>query len=68
MSMFPDRNRNLFNPSERKRAVARPKDSGERIIDTAEDTREGSGNTLLPMLIGGLVMIVIGAIVVMTFV
>lgn len=35
-------------------------------IDSAG--RTGSANSLLPMLIGGLVLIVIGAIIVMTFV
>lgn len=68
MSSFPDRNGSWLNASERKRAVVDPKDSGERITDTTEDAREGSDNTLLPMLISGLVLIVIGAIVVMTFV
>ena len=32
-------------------------------IDTAE-----TGSTLLPMLVGGLVLIIVGAVIVMTFV
>lgn len=30
--------------------------------------RDASGRTLLPMLIGGLVLVVVGAVIVMTFV
>ena len=39
-------------------------------VSSSVDTERGAGpdNSLLPMLIGGLVLIVIGAIIVMTFV
>lgn len=43
--------------------------TNKAIIRSADHTRGGgTENTLLPMLIGGLVMIVIGAIIVMAFV
>lgn len=39
------------------------------LNQSASDDRDKQGDsTLLPMLIGGLVMIVIGAVIVMTFV
>ncbi len=44
---------------------------GKRLaVTTTSEAASGaeSGNTLLPMLIGGLVLIVIGAIVLMVFV
>lgn len=37
-------------------------------VKPSDGTGEASGSTLLPMLIGGLVLIVLGAIGVMTFV
>lgn len=50
--------------------MAHHKNRNEResrpIDDTAADT--ASDRTLLPMLVGGLVLVVVGAIIVMTFV
>ena len=56
-------------PFERRRTMVHPQKNNKPVsssIDSASHT--GSANSLLPMLIGGLVLIVIGAIIVMTFV
>ncbi len=52
-----------------KRAMAEGDKEKPIVISTAQAASGAEeGNTLLPMLIGGLVMIVIGAIVLMMFV
>ncbi len=52
-----------------KRAMAEDDKEKPIVISTAQAASGAEeGNTLLPMLIGGLVMIVIGAIVLMMFV
>jgi hypothetical protein len=52
-----------------KRAMAEDDKEKQIVISTAEAASGAeSGNTLLPMLIGSLIMIIIGAIVLMMFV
>jgi hypothetical protein len=51
----------------RRRAMAEPKKSDETVTKQFESGVDPD-NSLLPMLIGGLVLIVIGAIIVMMFV
>ena len=40
----------------------------ERIGSSSDDPGSGTDSTLLPMLVGGLVLIVVGAVIVMAFV
>ncbi len=49
--------------------MASPKGKNAPVTTTAQAASGAeSGNTLLPMLIGGLILIVVGAIVLMAFV
>ena len=40
----------------------------ERKGSSSDDAGSETGSTLLPMLVGGLVLVVVGAVIVMTFV
>ena len=68
MSRIISRQGSWLGASENRRVVLGTDDSDQRIGDLTHDAQEVSGSTLLPMLIGGLFLIVIGAILVMTFV
>jgi hypothetical protein len=49
--------------------MASPEGKRKSVTTTAQDASGAeAGNTLLPMLIGGLILIIVGAIVLMTFV
>lgn len=59
----------LLLPLERKLAMAEPKKNDKPIVSAIEtDGDIKPDDSLLPMLIGGLVLIVVGAIVIMMFV
>jgi hypothetical protein len=48
--------------------MARHRDRNERKGSSLDSTGSEASSTLLPMLVGGLVLIVVGAVIVMTFV
>jgi hypothetical protein len=48
--------------------MAQHGDGNERDGSPTGDAGSDTGSTLLPMLVGGLVLVVVGAVIVMTFV
>ena len=48
--------------------MANHRERSERKGSSSDGAGSGTDSTLLPMLVGGLVLIVVGAVIVMTFV